>query len=416
MTLSPKKILRFLSIVSIYLIVSTCSSGDDMADYSSQYEVTGPQTSTTNTSPTTTNTTPTTTNTTPTTEPATTNVSTSDFNSETNMVLLRIYMYESDGSGGENEIIITEEVPVFDIEGSTHKFYTNMGATQLIQLDEDGNVIYGEDERDSYFQTTHFEVPAKLDFQVTSNVEVNMEVYYSNAQDPDNPDKPTEVYEYIWDFGDNGKIDGKSIVAWRTTEYEQYTTPFALFPVKFGGKYRSTSNFPMSEIVYKQLLSMEYENVEFRYESDLYTSEQDVLDNIKVNFDQSLSDMAGTNGPNNLSVVNLFGGREYFCGAEAFCVGNDGFINIFVKTPDLYIFSHEIGHTWSLREDSPVNWTEWEDMQVNNFVSDYGLTNVYEYFADAFFLYFSGQLELEDFPDIYKLPDSVKEKLDSYFQ
>ena len=98
MTLPPKKILRFLSIVSIYLIVSTCSSGDDMADYSSQYEVTGPQTTTTNTTPTTTNTTPTTTNTTPTTEPETTNVSTSDFNSETNMVLLRIYMYESDGS------------------------------------------------------------------------------------------------------------------------------------------------------------------------------------------------------------------------------------------------------------------------------------------------------------------------------
>ena len=313
MTNSTKNILRVLSIVSIFLIVSTCSSGDDMADYSSQYEVTGPQTSTTNTTSTTT--TNTTSTTTPTTEPASTNVSTSDFNSETNMVLLRIYMYESDGGGGENEIIITEEVPVFDIEGSTHKFYTSMGATQLIQLDEDGNVIYGEDERDSYFQTTHFEVPVKLDFQVTSNVEVNMEVYYSNAQDPDNPDKPTEVYEYIWDFGDNGNIDGKSIVAWRTTEYEQYTTPFALFPVKFGGKYRSTSTFPMSEIVYKQLLSMEYENVEFRYESDLYTSEQDVLDNIKVNFDQSLSDMAGTNGPNNLSVVNLFGGREYFCGA-----------------------------------------------------------------------------------------------------
>ena len=44
------------------------------------------------------------------------------------------------------------------------------------------------------------------------------------------------------------------------------------------------------------------------------------------------------------------------------------------------------------------------------------LASVKSNIPNSFFLYFSGQLELEDFPDIYKLPDSVKEKLDSYFQ
>ena len=45
------------------------------------------------------------------------------------------------------------------------------------------------------------------------------------------------------------------------------------------------------------------------------------------------------------------------------------------------MFTHEIGHTWSLREDSPVNWVEWEELWATYFVSEYAKKNSKEYFA-----------------------------------
>lgn len=80
------------------------------------------------------------------------------------------------------------------------------------------------------------------------------------------------------------------------------------------------------------------------------------------------------------------------------------------------MFTHEIGHTWSLREDSSVNWVEWEELWATYFVSEYAKKNSKEYFADAFYLYFSGQKDLEDFPNLYQMPDEVRAKLDTYFK
>ena len=59
---------------------------------------------------------------------------------------------------------------------------------------------------------------------------------------------------------------------------------------------------------------------------------------------------------------------------------------------------------------------EWEELWATYFVSEYAKKNSKEYFADAFYLYFSGQKDLEDFPNLYQMPDEVRAKLDTYFK
>ena len=47
---------------------------------------------------------------------------------------------------------------------------------------------------------------------IQSDVTLNMQVYYSNAPKCPTPEAPAEIYEFIWDYGDQGKIEGKEFI------------------------------------------------------------------------------------------------------------------------------------------------------------------------------------------------------------
>tara|TARA_B110000858_G_scaffold125157_1_gene142664 strand:- start:19 stop:984 length:966 start_codon:yes stop_codon:yes gene_type:complete len=318
----------------------------------------------------------------------------------------------------------TERVAVVPLTGSSHKVYEANGVFYIIQLDENNNVVYTEGDRNSFFMTSHNEMPRLVTSNIQSDVTLNMQVYYSNAPNAQTPEAPAEIYEFIWDYGDQGKIEGKEFIGAKFDGRDKYGTPWDVNPYKFGDTFRAQlaiinipdkniTTAPLTELVYKEVGVVNYKGVKWRYEADLYEGEADFLSHIKPNFDRSLEDLSNTDGANNLNTISVFGGRTYTCGAEANCIGNEGYIYCFTKTPDLYMFTHEIGHTWSLREDSPVNWVE---LWATYFVSEYAKKNSKEYFADAFYLYFSGQKDLEDFPNLYQMPDEVRAKLDTYFK
>ena len=342
-----------------------------------------------------------------------------DFDSSTNTVLLTqtAYYYPN---GVETDVEYTERVAVVPLTGSSHKVYEANGVFYIIQLDENNNVVYTEGDRNSFFMTSHNEMPRLVTSNIQSDVTLNMQVYYSNAPNAQTPEAPAEIYEFIWDYGDQGKIEGKEFIGAKFDGRDKYGTPWDVNPYKFGDTFRAQlaiinipdkniTTAPLTELVYKEVGVVNYKGVKWRYEADF-------LSHIKPNFDRSLEDLSNTDGANNLNTISVFGGRTYTCGAEANCIGNEGYIYCFTKTPDLYMFTHEIGHTWSLREDSPVNWVEWEELWATYFVSEYAKKNSKEYFADAFYLYFSGQKDLEDFPNLYQMPDEVRAKLDTYFK
>ncbi|MDO7628232.1 MAG: hypothetical protein MUQ46_03005 [Flavobacteriaceae bacterium] len=346
-----------------------------------------------------------------------------DFDSSTNTVLLtqRGYSYPN---GVETEVEYTERVAVVPLTGSSHKVYEANGVFYIIQLDENNNVVYTEGDRNSFFMTSHNEMPRLVTSNIQSDVTLNMQVYYSNAPNAQTPEAPAEIYEFIWDYGDQGKIEGKEFIGAKFDGRDKYGTPWDINPYKFGDTFRAQlaiinipdkniTTAPLTELVYEEVGVVNYKGLTWRYEVDLYEGEADFLSHIKPNFDRSLEDLSNTDGANNLNTISVFGGRTYTCGAEANCIGNEGYIYCFTKTPDLYMFTHEIGHTWSLREDSPVNW---EELWATYFVSEYAKKNSKEYFADAFYLYFSGQKDLEDFPNLYQMPDEVRAKLDTYFK
>ena len=349
-----------------------------------------------------------------------------DFDSSTNTVLLTQTAYNYP-NGVETEVEYTERVAVVPLPGSSHKVYEANGLFYIIQLDENNNVVYTEGDRNSFFMGYHNEMPRLVTSNIQSDVTLNMQVYYSNAPNAQTPEAPAEIYEFIWDYGDQGKIEGKEFIGAKFDGRDKYGTPWDINPYKFGDTFRATfaivnipdkniTTAPLTELVYKEVGVVNYKGVKWRYEADLYEGEADFLSHIKPNFDRSLEDLSNTDGANNLNTISVFGGRTYTCGAEANCIGNEGYIYCFTKTPDLYMFTHEIGHTWSLREDSPVNWVEWEELWANYFVSEYAKRNPEEYFADAFYYYFSGQKDLEDFPNLYQMPDEVRAKLDTYFK
>ncbi|MFY9444519.1 MAG: hypothetical protein WAP16_00545, partial [Flavobacteriaceae bacterium] len=81
-----------------------------------------------------------------------------DFDSSTNTVLLTqtAYYYPN---GVETEVEYPERVAVVPLTGSSHKVYEANGAFYIIQLDENNNVVYTEGDRNSFFMTSHNEMP-----------------------------------------------------------------------------------------------------------------------------------------------------------------------------------------------------------------------------------------------------------------
>jgi hypothetical protein len=87
---------------------------------------------------------------------------------------------------------------------------------------------------------SHHEMPQLIDNHILSDVNLNMEVYYSNIQNPNDSNLAPEAYEYIWDNWDEEAIDGKHFIA---SKYENssngYGTPVDVGVVKFGRKWRA---------------------------------------------------------------------------------------------------------------------------------------------------------------------------------
>ena len=340
----------------------------------------------------------------------------SDFDSNSNTVLLRQVMY----GAGDVEVVVEERVSVTAISGSRHKVFENNEIFYIIQLNEDNNVVYGEDGTGRFFMTSHNEMPQLIDNHILSDVNLNMEVYYSNAQDPHDSNAPSEAYEYIWDNGNEGVIGGKQFIASKFKNTEKYGTPVDVSAVKFGNKWRAQSNSesdhgPITELVYKELATLTYKDIIFEYEVDLYNGEEDFLEKIKPNFDKVYENLKGTNAIDNLNTIYIYGGRTYTCGGESKCDENIGYIWCFTTIPDVGLYTHEIGHTWSLRAESPVDWDKWQFFLENYYCSDYALQNETEYFSEAFMCYFSGQQLLINFPNQYQLANPVREQLDLLF-
>ena len=119
-----------------------------------------------------------------------------DFDSSTNTVLLtqRAYAYPN---GVETEVEYTERVAVVSLTGSSHKVYEVNGAFYIIQLDENNNVVYTEGDRNSFFMTSHNEMPQLVTSNIQSDVPLNIQVYYSNAPNAQTPEAPSEIYEFM---------------------------------------------------------------------------------------------------------------------------------------------------------------------------------------------------------------------------
>lgn len=261
------------------------------------------------------------------------------------------------------------------------------------------------------FLTTLF---LKIAFSGSTNDEnFEIEVYYSNAADPNGLDGPVEMYEYVF----KNLPQNKSLVGFSNAQYEgKFQPSIDINWVAYGTTFRQWSTVPYDAFIFEKMIPFEFAGMQWEYEENLYESTEEVIGIVKENYNQSVLDMsqAKVSTIDNLQKISIFdGARDYWCGAMANCEGEAGFIQIFHKNPDVYTFTHEIGHTWSLKESSPVDWAEWEALRAANYVSDYGRdTNVSEYFADAFFAYFSS--ESHDYAAV--LTDAVKTKLDSYFK
>lgn len=126
-----------------------------------------------------------------------------DFDSSTNTVLLtqRAYAYPN---GVETEVEYTERVAVVSLTGSSHKVYEVNGAFYIIQLDENNNVVYTEGDRNSFFMTSHNEMPQLVTSNIQSDVPLNIQVYYSNDQMPKHRKRPRK---YMSSYGIMGTME-----------------------------------------------------------------------------------------------------------------------------------------------------------------------------------------------------------------
>ncbi|MGC6422279.1 MAG: hypothetical protein ACON47_10250 [Flavobacteriaceae bacterium] len=341
------------------------------------------------------------------------NVSSTAFDPATNTVTINKLTTSVDTDGNEVHVYEDIVVEVFDIPESDYKFYTtDAGYTFLVMLDESGEIIYDSEGQSSVI--SHNAIPKRIAFSGTTNDEnFEVEVYYSNAADPNGLDGPTEMYEYVF----KNLPENKTLVGFSNAQYEgKFQPSIDINWIAYGETLRQWSVVPYDAFIFEKMIPFEYRGMQWEYEENLYESTDEVIDIVKENYDQSVLDMsqAKVSTIDNLQKISIFNGaRDYWCGAMANCEGEAGFIQIFYKNPDVYTFTHEIGHTWSLKESSPVDWDEWEALRATYYVSDYGRdTNVSEYFADAFFAYFSS--ESHDYDAV--LPDAVRAKLDSYFK
>ena len=133
--------------------------------------------------------------------------------------------------------------------------------------------------------------------------------------------------------------------------------------------------------------------------------------------------MQGTDAAKYLEEIYLLGGRKYLAAATA---GNGVIKFLYPGEKPRDIFTHEMGHVWqvgSLIGKRRMDLKEWEELYNSGvFVSNYGMVNPQEFFAEAFMIYWNPYFNNPDIlnPDTgetqYTLPASVEAKLDSYFK
>ena len=158
----------------------------------------------------------------------------------------------------------------------------------------------------------------------------------------------------------------------------------------------------VDEFIFAEFTTFEYNDRTFEVEVPLAQH----IPYYKAQWDLAKADMAGTDGGDYDDRFVILQPRNYFFGAVAF----EDFTVYRTSAFERGVILHEIGHVWSLRNSSPVNWDEWSVLMQNNHVSDYGASALTEYFAEAFAHHF-----LVKAGDPYhSIPDEVREKLESY--
>ena len=370
----------------------------------------------------------------------------SDYNPVTQTVFLKFFDLIAEDEYGdfifsESPTIIT--VPVINVEGSRHKIYNpEPDSYKIIELDIENNVVYLDDGR--YYAETHATLPVfKTQVITPSGLSTSIILNYFESFTNGQP-----LYEYITDYSKH--IQGKELIAVKQKIIgygdEPVWTPFSNDNSNDNSFWRSGKlRMPfygdgLSDLAYSKMDSMVYnieldtgtfKDIKIKYEVNLYENEDEIISQLNPynggdgGFDEMVKGMQGTDAAKYLEEIYLLGGggREYFAAA----IGGNGEIKFLypgVKTRDL--FAHEMGHVWQFRSHigiRSIDLKEWDALYNSGvFVSNYGMDNPQEFFAEAFMIYWNPNFNNPNVmnPDTgetqYKLPPSVEAKLDSYFK
>ena len=370
----------------------------------------------------------------------------SDYNPVTQTVFLKFFDLIGEDEYGdfifsESPTVIT--VPVISVEGSRHKIYNpEPDSYKIIELDIENNVVYLDDGR--YYAATHATLPVfKTQVITPSGLSTSIILNYFESFTNGQP-----LYEYITDYSKH--IQGKELIAVKQKIIgfgdEPVWTPFSndrsipkLNPFWRSGKLRIPFyGDGLSDLAYSKMDSLDYnieldtdifKDIKIKYEVNLYENEDEVISELNPynggdgGFDEMVKGMQGTDAAKYLEEIYLLGGREYLAAATA---GN-GVIKFLYpgeKTRDL--ITHEMGHVWQFRSligERRMDLKEWEELYNSGvFVSNYGMVNPQEFFAEAFMIYWDPNFNNPNITDPetgepqYTLPASVEAKLDSYFK
>ena len=364
----------------------------------------------------------------------------SDYNPVNQTVTLNIYDIIGPDEYGrpifsESPTIIT--VPVISVEGSRHKIYNpEPDSYKIIELDIENNVVY--QDNGNYYIVTHETLPEfKTQVITPSGLNTTIRLDYFESFTNGEP-----YYEYITDYSKH--IQGKELIAVKQKiiglgdepVWNAYSDDIAWRSGKlrhtiFGGEGLSDLAYSkMDSMVYKIELDKDvFKDIKIKYEVNLYENEDEIISQLNPynggdgGFDEMVKGMQGTDAAKYLEEIYLIGGREYF----AVAIGAAGVIK-FLTTGDKTrnLFSHEMGHVWQLRSHIGIPYIdqkEWVALYDSGvFVSNYGMANPQEFFAEAFMIYWDPNFNNPDITDpetgetLYTLPASVEAKLDSYFK
>ena len=367
--------------------------------------------------------------------------SASDYNPVTQTVTLNIYddLIGQDEYGvpifSESPTIIT--VPVISVEGSRHKIYNpDPDSYKIIELDIENNVVY--QDNGYYYVVTHASLPVfKTQVITPSGLSTSIILNYFESFTNGQP-----LYEYIADYSKH--IQGKELIAVKQKiigfgnepVWNAYSDNIAWRSGKlrlpiFGGEGLSDLAYSkMDSMVYNIELDTDiFKNIKIKYEVNLYENEDEIISQLNPynggegGFDEMVKGMKGTDAAKYLEEIYLLGGREYFAAAT----GGNGVIKFLYpgkKTRDL--ITHEMGHVWQFRSQigiPSIDQNEWNALYNSGvFVSNYGMRNTQEFFAEAFMIYWDPNFNNPNILDpdtgepLYTLPASVEAKLDSYFK